>query len=44
MLELRDVHYKGILVAKQCYDSVAVTIPVCSAGRSGNLTASSGSD
>jgi len=26
---------QGILVAKQCYDSVAVTIPVCSAGRSG---------
>jgi hypothetical protein len=31
---------QGILVAKQCYDSVKVTLPVCSAGRVGvaNLT------
>jgi hypothetical protein len=31
---------QGILVAKQCYDSLAVEIPVCTAGRSGaaNLT------
>lgn len=26
---------QGILVAKQCYDSLKVTIPICSAGRSG---------
>jgi len=33
---------QGILVAKQCYDSLAVEIPVCTAGRSGaaNLTCS----
>ena len=33
---------QGILVAKQCYDSQKVTIPVCTAGRSGaaNLTCS----
>lgn len=31
---------QGILVAKQCYDSLAVEVPVCTAGRSGaaNLT------
>jgi hypothetical protein len=26
---------QGILVAKQCYDSIAATIPVCTAGRTG---------
>jgi hypothetical protein len=31
---------QGILTAKMCYDSVKVTLPVCSGGRSGitNLT------